>query len=81
MVQRLFPLIHDDKIDLRTRELRDYLCDPKSLNRELDWLKLAPSDVLDNATAEFKLGEKETMMRSNPRLTKFRQATLSAQCC
>lgn len=59
MVQRLFPLIHDDKIDLRTRELRDYLCDPKSLNRELDSLKLAPSDVLDNATAEFKLGGKK----------------------
>jgi tetratricopeptide (TPR) repeat protein len=58
MVQRLFPLIHDDKIDLRTRELRDYLCDPKSLNRELECLKLAPSDVLDNATAEFKLGGK-----------------------
>jgi tetratricopeptide (TPR) repeat protein len=58
MVQQLFPLIHDDKIDLRTRELRDYLCEPKSLNRELDWLKLAPSDVLDNATAEFKLGGK-----------------------
>jgi len=58
MVQLLFPLIHDDKIDLRTRELRDYLCDPKSLNRELDSLKLAPSDVLDNATAEFKLGGK-----------------------
>jgi tetratricopeptide (TPR) repeat protein len=59
MVERLFPLIHDDKIDLRTRELRDYLCDPKSLNRELDSLKLAPSDVLDNATAEFKLGGKK----------------------
>lgn len=59
MVQRLFPLIHDDKIDLRTRELRDYLCDPKSLNRELNSLKLAPSNVLDNATAEFKLGGKK----------------------
>jgi len=58
MVQRLFPTIHDDKMDLRTRELRDYLCDPKSLSRELDWLKLASSDVLDNATAEFKLGGK-----------------------
>jgi tetratricopeptide (TPR) repeat protein len=58
MVQRLFPLIHDDKIDLRTRELRDYLSDPKSLNRELDCLKLASSDVLDNATAEFKFGGK-----------------------
>ncbi|MFN2510526.1 MAG: tetratricopeptide repeat protein [Pyrinomonadaceae bacterium] len=59
MVQRLFPLIHDDKIDLRTRELRDYLCDPKSLNRELNSLKLAPSDVLDNATLEFRLGGKK----------------------
>ena len=59
MVQRLFPLIHDDKIDLRTRELRDYLTDPKSLNRELGSLKLAPSDVLDNATADFKLGGKK----------------------
>lgn len=58
MVQRLFPLIHDDKIDLRTRELRDYLCDPRSLNHELDRLKLASSEVLDNATAEFKLGGK-----------------------
>lgn len=59
MVHRLFPLIHDDKIDLRTRELRDYLCDPKALNRELGRLKLAPSDVLDNATAEFRLGGKK----------------------
>lgn len=59
MVQRLFPLIDDDKIDLRTRELRDYLCDPKSLSRELKTLRLAPSDVLDNATAEFKLGGKK----------------------
>lgn len=59
MVHRLFPLIHDDKIDLRTRELRDYLCDPKSLNRELNSLKLAPSDVLDNATLEFRLGGKK----------------------
>jgi tetratricopeptide (TPR) repeat protein len=59
MVQRLFPLIDDEKIDLRTRELRDYLCDPKSLSRELKTLQLAPSDVLDNATAEFKLGGKK----------------------
>jgi tetratricopeptide (TPR) repeat protein len=59
MVQRLFPLIHDDKIDLRTRELRDYLCDPKSLNLEVQALQLASSDVLDNATSEFKLGKKK----------------------
>jgi Tfp pilus assembly protein PilF len=65
MVGQLFPLIHDDKIDLRTRELRDYLCEPKSLDRELGWLKLAPSDVLDNATAEFKLGGKSERADEN----------------
>ncbi len=29
MVRHLFPLILDNKLDLRTRDLRDYLCDPK----------------------------------------------------
>ncbi|MEP6635868.1 MAG: hypothetical protein ABJB97_04020 [Acidobacteriota bacterium] len=60
MVRQLFPLIHDDKLDLRTRELRDYLCDPKALTREIKSLQLAGTDVLDNATASFKLrGKKE----------------------
>ncbi len=59
MVLRLFPLIHDDKIDLRTRELRDYLCDPKTLKREINALNLASSEVLDNAKSEFKLGRKK----------------------
>ena len=57
MVQQLFPLVHDDKIDLRTRELRDYLCDPASLNAQVETLQIAPSDVLENATADFKLGK------------------------
>ncbi|HEX9543654.1 MAG TPA: hypothetical protein VF955_00620, partial [Pyrinomonadaceae bacterium] len=30
MVGQLFPLIHQDKMDLRTTELRDYLSDPKA---------------------------------------------------
>ena|SRR6266536_1732428 len=59
IVRQLFPLIHDDKIDLRTRELRDYLCDPKSLNRRVEELQLASADVLDEATLEFKLGGKK----------------------
>lgn len=59
MVRQLFPLIHDDKIDLRTRELRDYLCDPKSLNRQVEALQLASADVLDEARIEFKLGGKK----------------------
>jgi tetratricopeptide (TPR) repeat protein len=58
MVRKLFPLIHPDKLDLRTLELRDYLCDPKVLKREVDSLHLASADVLDEATLDFKLGGK-----------------------
>ena len=59
MVRQLFPLIHQDKLDLRTIELRDYLCEPKPLNREADSLQLASVDVLDGATLDFKLGGKK----------------------
>src|SRR6185503_17476476 len=56
MVRQLFPLIHKDKLDLRTIELRDYLCEPKPLNQEVDSLHLASADILESATPEFKLG-------------------------
>ena len=58
MVRQLFPLIHRDKLDLRTLELSDYLCDPKALNHEVKALQLASDDVLDSATLDFKLGGK-----------------------
>jgi tetratricopeptide (TPR) repeat protein len=56
MVRHLFPLIHEDKLDLRTIELRDYLCEPKPLNVEVKSLQLASADVLDGAKLDFKLG-------------------------
>ena len=56
MIHQLLPLIHDDKLDLRTRDLRDYLCDPKLVSKEVKSLQLASPDVLDNATNDFKLG-------------------------
>lgn len=59
MIHQLFPLIHPDKLDLRTLELRDYLCDPKALKRDVAALKLASVDVLDSATLDFKLGGKK----------------------
>jgi tetratricopeptide (TPR) repeat protein len=58
MVRQLFPLIHPDKLDLRTIELRDYLCEPKPLNREVHSLHLASADVLEDASLDFKLGGK-----------------------
>lgn len=58
MVRQLFPLIHHDKLDLRTIELRDYLCEPKPLNQEVRSLHLASADVLEDASLDFKLGGK-----------------------
>ncbi len=59
MVRQLFPLIPQDKMDLRTTELRDYLSDPKTLDAEVSELQLASSDVLESATPDFKLGGKK----------------------
>ncbi len=64
MVRQLFPLIHQDKLDLRTIELRDYLCEPKPLNTEAHSLQLASADVLEGATLDFKLGGKKQKLAS-----------------
>jgi tetratricopeptide (TPR) repeat protein len=74
MVRQLFPLIHQDKLDLRTIELRDYLCEPKPLNREADSLQLASADVLDGATSDFKLGGKK---QKPPEETPYSAAAVS----
>jgi tetratricopeptide (TPR) repeat protein len=60
MVRQLFPRIHQDKLDLRTIELRDYLCEPKPLDREVKSLQLASADILEDATSDFKLGGRKT---------------------
>lgn len=61
MIRQLFPLLHPDKLDLRTLELRDHLCDPKALKRDVAALHLASADVLDSATLDFKLGGKKVV--------------------
>jgi tetratricopeptide (TPR) repeat protein len=52
MVQTLFPLIADEKMDARSAELRDHLINPKSLGPTLSLLHLASPDVLDGATTD-----------------------------
>ena len=59
MIRELIPRVHPDKLDIRTLELRDYLCDPRALNREVALLHLASAEVLDSATMDFKLGGKK----------------------
>jgi len=58
LVHELFPLIHESKLDNRSRDLRDYLNDPHFLNRKTQLSQLAPSDLLDVTRPDFKLGRK-----------------------
>src|SRR5215216_4839926 len=58
LVRDLFPLIHESKLDNRSRDLRDYLNDPTFLNRKTQLSQLAPSDLLDVTRPDFKLGRK-----------------------
>ena len=49
LVTLAFASVSDDKLDARTRELRDHLTDSRSLRQTLQLLRLASSSVLDNA--------------------------------
>jgi tetratricopeptide (TPR) repeat protein len=58
LVRELFPLIHENKLDNRSRDLRDYLHEPGFLNRKAELSQLASSAVLDVAESDFKIGGK-----------------------
>ena len=58
LVHELFPLIHESKLDNRSRDLRDYLNDPGFLNRKAQLSQLAPSDLLDVTRPDFRLGRR-----------------------
>jgi tetratricopeptide (TPR) repeat protein len=66
LVRELFPLIHESKLDNRSRDLRDYLNDPRFLNRKAELSQLAPSDLLDVTRPDFKLGRKLTRRVAAP---------------
>ena len=63
LVRELFPLIHENKLDNRSRDLRDYLHEPGFLNRKAELSQLASSEVLDVAQSDFKLGGKQVDRR------------------
>ncbi|PWT81577.1 MAG: hypothetical protein C5B44_03615 [Acidobacteria bacterium] len=60
MIRTLFPLIHEDKLDSRSRDLRDYLVEPQSLDRKTKLSQLAPENILAGAATDFKLGGRKT---------------------
>lgn len=49
MVRALLPGIIDEKLDARSRELRDYVCDPKELEQQINDLGIAAPAVLESA--------------------------------
>ena len=63
LVRELFPLIHENKLDNRSRDLRDYLHEPGFLNRKAELSQLASSAVLDVAESDFKVGGKPHQRR------------------
>ncbi|MDX6613152.1 MAG: hypothetical protein QOD75_2338, partial [Blastocatellia bacterium] len=52
LARLVFTSVSDDKLDARTRELRDYLTDASSLRQTLNLLHLASATVLDNSVDE-----------------------------
>ena len=69
LVREMFPLIHENKLDARTRDLRDYLNDPNFLERKAQLSHLAPSEILESTESEIKLGGKR------PRETEATEST------
>src|SRR6185503_3867266 len=63
LVRELFPLIHENKLDNRSRDLRDYLHEPGFLNRKAELSQLASTAVLDVAESDFKIGGKPHQRR------------------
>ncbi len=53
LVHYLFPILAEDKLDSRSLELRDYLIDPKQINRRTEDLRLPSNEVLENSLTEF----------------------------
>jgi tetratricopeptide (TPR) repeat protein len=58
MVRELFPLIHENKLDSRTRDLRDYLNDPNFLERKAQLSHLASAEILDETESADALSRK-----------------------
>lgn len=65
LVRELLPLVHEDKLDNRSRDLRDYLNDPSSVDRKTQLSQLAPENVLDLAKSHIRVGGRANEKHEN----------------
>jgi len=59
LVRELLPLVHEDKLDNRSRDLRDYMTDPGSVKRKTQLSQLASEDILDETLSDYRVGGKQ----------------------
>lgn len=59
LVRELFPLVHEDKLDNRSRDLRDYLNEPSFVSKKTRQSQLASLEILDRAQPDFRVGGKK----------------------
>src|ERR1043166_9562759 len=58
-IGELLPLVHEDKLDNRSRDLRDYLADPSAVERKTQLSQLASEDLLDSTSDDYRVGGKQ----------------------
>ena len=58
-IRELLPLIHGDKLDNRSRDLRDYLTEPGAVDRKTQLSQLASEDLLDATEVDYRVGGKQ----------------------
>jgi tetratricopeptide (TPR) repeat protein len=58
-IRELLPLVHEDKLDNRSRDLRDYLADPDAVDRKTQLSQLASEDLLDSTKDDYRVGGKQ----------------------
>ena len=58
-IRELLPLVHEDKLDSRSRDLRDYLSEPGFVDRKTQLSQLASEEILHGAKTDYRVGGKQ----------------------
>jgi len=59
MVRTLLPLLHDEVLDTRSIEMRDYLCEKNETLTKAAFMNIPPTDVLESSLAVLNKGTRK----------------------